>query len=101
MSLLKIAMAVFSLALGNSHSPSLAFNVVSQNHPVASSWVGSAGGLTLDISFEQGVDSIYARGTYKVATSKHVGCGGESLASNGFVTMRAHGTRNSFQGHLL
>jgi hypothetical protein len=51
--------------------------------------------------FEQFGDSVYARGTYRVGPKKRVGCGGETLSSRGYMTMRAKGSLASFRGKLL
>lgn len=107
--LLKIAIAVTTLSLV-SQGPSPA---ITGTHPVvraphsstsakpSNAWKGSSGDLSVELLFEQGVDSIYARGTYTVAPTKRVGCGGETLYASGHFTMRAAGTERSFRGRLL
>ncbi len=109
MMLLKIAIAVTTLAFA-SQGPS---PVITGTHPVArparasahakpsNAWKGSSEDLSVELLFEQGVDSIYARGTYTVAPTKRVGCGGETLYESGRFTMRAAGTERSFRGKLL
>lgn len=64
-------------------------------------WSGSTGDLTVKLWLVQNGDSVYARGSYQVAATKKVGCGGETLPDKGLVTMRAGGSLSHFAGKLL
>src|SRR5665647_2069275 len=102
MSFLKIAITVFTLAFGASSARSVpSFTPVAATAPPSNAWKGSSGDLSVELMFEQAADSIYARGTYRVAPTKRVGCGGETLFDSGHFTMRAYGTERSFRGKLL
>ena len=102
MSFLKIAVAVFTLALGTFRAPDsqqLGFGQTAPPRPT--SWRGATGDLSVNLKFEQSRDSIYGRGTYKTGPKKRIGCGGETLPESGNFTMRAKGNLSSFRGKLL
>ena len=102
MSFLKIAVTVLSLAFGSTREVSFRqFGPAQAAAPKLVSWRGKTGDLAFDLKFEQAGDSIYGRGTYHLGAKKRVGCGGETLSRDGYLTMRARGTRASFRGKLL
>lgn len=102
MSLLKIAITFFALASGHSNHPSApSFTPVATIAAPSNAWKGSSEDLSVELLFEQATDSIYARGSYTVAPTKRIGCGGETLYASGRFTMRAAGTERAFQGKLL
>jgi hypothetical protein len=101
MSFLKIAVTVLSLAFGSSREASFHQLSAGRVAPRIVSWRGSTGDLSLDLKFEQAGDSIYGRGTYRLGSKRRVGCGGETLSPEGYLTMRARGTRASFHGKFL
>lgn len=101
MSTFKLALAAVTIALFNSGIPSAAFQKPSPSVVRAPNWAGKVGSLSVIVTFEQGADSLFARGAYQLTAGKRVGCGGETLASQGFFTMRARGTMRSFRGRFL
>ena len=100
MSIFKLVLAVASMAFINSGTLAAGFSRTLANAP-RENWGGKSGDLSVVLTFEQGSDSLFARGAYQVANTKKVGCGGETLAPSGFFTMRAKGTRQSFRGRFL
>jgi hypothetical protein len=103
MLLLNLAIVTFTLFFGSSTPRENHAFVVQVNTDTSQpySWAGSSGDLSINLWLVQDRDSVYARGSYHVAPSKNVGCGGETLADKGLVTMRAKGNFNSFSGKLL
>ncbi|HUQ48416.1 MAG TPA: hypothetical protein VM053_09260 [Gemmatimonadaceae bacterium] len=102
MSFLNIAVTVLTLAFGASGPEAFQRPAAGRSAPLrAPSWRGATGDLSVDLMFEQFRDSIYARGTYKTEGKKRIGCGGQTLARNGNLTMRAKGNIASFRGKFL
>lgn len=101
MTFLKLAMAVTASAFVNFHATVPANLSTGVPAVKTFNWAGRSGDLSVILTFEQGNDSIYARGAYEVAATKRVGCGGAALPSSGLFTMRARGTRRSFKGRFL
>jgi hypothetical protein len=99
---LKIAVVSLTLFLASrSQQTSSAFAVQGHDIQQPYSWGGSSGDLSVNLWLVRDRDSVYARGTYEVAPTKKVGCGGESLPAKGRVTMRAKGNFEAFTGKLL
>lgn len=101
MSLLNLFVAVVTAVFVHSDATSASFASSRSYSAPATTWTGKTGDLTVIMSFEQGADSVFARGSYEVAPGKRVGCGGETLAPKGLFTMRAKGTTRSFRGRFL
>jgi hypothetical protein len=100
---LKLAVATIALLLGGSISqPAHTFAVqVNTDASQPFSWAGSSGDLNINLWLVRDRDSVYARGSYTVAPTKKIACGGETLAEKGLVTMRAKGNFEAFAGKLL
>lgn len=100
---LNIAIVSFTLFFAAATSPAThAFPVqLGTDIQQPYSWSGSTGDLTVNLWLVADRDSVYARGSYTVAASKKVGCGGETLPPKGLVTMRAKGSFAAFTGKLL
>jgi hypothetical protein len=102
---LNIPIVIFSLFFGStahlSHGSRAMAMQVNTDVSQPFSWAGSSGDLKINLWLVHDRDSVYARGSYTVAPSKRVGCGGETLADKGLVTMRAKGSFTSFSGKLL
>ncbi len=100
MDLLNLAIVTFTLLFGPAHPQSFS-PVTQQDVQQPFAWSGSARDLTIELWLIQNGDSVFARGAYHVASTKKVGCGGETLPAKGLVTMRAKGSFASFAGRLL
>ncbi len=102
MFVLKIAVAAIGFFFGSA-APQSAHAFTAQQHDIQQpfSWGGSSEDLTVNLWLVRDRDSVFARGTYEVAPTKRVGCGGESLFPKGRVTMRAKGNFEAFTGKLL
>jgi hypothetical protein len=63
---------------------------VSMTSSLTGSWHGSNDGLTVDLTVVQAGDSVTGTGSYSIAPTSSIGCGGESLSGTGAVTLRGN-----------
>jgi hypothetical protein len=63
-------------------------------------WRGSAAGVTVVLSLVQSGDSVKGSGTYTVAASNTLGCGGGTLPVSGTLTMIGRVQGSSFDGGM-
>jgi len=61
-------------------------------------WTGSSHGVTVTFSLHWTADSVLGSGTWSVAGTNTLGCGGGTLAGNGTVTFAAHRTGDQIAG---
>jgi hypothetical protein len=102
MSILNIAIVTLTFFFGSTPPrQNNAFAVQAPDVQQPYSWGGASGDLSVNLWLVRDRDSVYARGTYDVASTKKVGCGGQSLFPKGRVTMRAKGNFEAFTGKLL
>jgi hypothetical protein len=102
MTLFNLAILTLTVFFNSSPAPrNYAFAYQAHDVQQPYSWGGSSGDLSVNLWLVRDRDSVYARGTYEVAPTKKVGCGGESLPAKGRVTMRAKGNFEAFTGRLL
>ena len=63
-------------------------------------WSASNSGLAIDMRIDQHADSLTGSGTYTLAESATIGCGGETIPASGPVTLSGKLNGSSFEGRM-